>query len=188
MFTGEREIIKKIETYHEAETTSDVSCMNNASHRSIHWFPKDEAVCEKWTSFVRTHRKDFIPSCDQIGQLRAPSNIKTAQGKLSSLCIRRNCSKSRLILVIVLLRRKIVPHSSRRISRSWGGEFFTCAWNIFLFIVFPCNSLSLFLLYELSLTKSISDRIWIADMHVKSLSFNPEPNSRQNYGSRQSYI
>ena len=27
----------------------------------VHYFPKDESLRQKWTQFVRTHRKDFEP-------------------------------------------------------------------------------------------------------------------------------
>ena len=29
---------------------------------SMHYFPSADDVCQKWTTFVRRHRKDFVPS------------------------------------------------------------------------------------------------------------------------------
>ena len=28
----------------------------------MHYFPKDETLRQKWTRFVRIHRKDFVPT------------------------------------------------------------------------------------------------------------------------------
>ena len=42
-----------------------VSCKNinvYAQHTYMHYFPREEAVRQKWIRFVRKHRKDFVPS------------------------------------------------------------------------------------------------------------------------------
>ena len=39
------------------------NCSNNSSTPgiSMHYFPKDETLRQKWIRFVRIHRKDFVP-------------------------------------------------------------------------------------------------------------------------------
>ena len=40
------------------------NCTNNSSTPgiSMHYFPKNETLRQKWIRFVRIHRKDFVPS------------------------------------------------------------------------------------------------------------------------------
>ena len=47
-----------------AEAPNDVSCKNNAytTGVSMHYFPKNEAVRQRWITFVHRHRNDFKPS------------------------------------------------------------------------------------------------------------------------------
>ena len=41
-----------------------VNCANKTGTPGItmHYFPKDETLRQKWTQFVRIHRKDFVPT------------------------------------------------------------------------------------------------------------------------------
>ena len=59
------EIWKKGRTYCEAGAPNDVSYRNNTHIPgiSIHYFPKDVAVWQKWTRFDRRHRGDFTLRC-----------------------------------------------------------------------------------------------------------------------------
>ena len=55
---------KKGGTYCVAGAPNDVSCKNNTHTPgvSMHNFPRDDVLRQKWTRFVRRHHKDFTPS------------------------------------------------------------------------------------------------------------------------------
>jgi len=47
-----------------AGVPNDVSCKNNTytTGISMHYFPKNEAVRQRWITFLQRHRNDFKPS------------------------------------------------------------------------------------------------------------------------------
>ena len=51
-------------TYCAAGGPGAVNCANKTGTPGItmHYFPKDETLRQKWTRFVRIHRKDFVPT------------------------------------------------------------------------------------------------------------------------------
>ena len=55
---------KKRGNYCTAGCPNMSNCANNSSTPgiSMHYFPKDETLWQKWIRFVRIHRKDFVPS------------------------------------------------------------------------------------------------------------------------------
>ena len=56
--------IKRGGKYCVAGTRDNVSCTNTSYSPgiSMHIFPSDKELCQKWTSFVRKHRPNFKPS------------------------------------------------------------------------------------------------------------------------------
>ena len=61
---AEKEKKKKRGNYCAAGGPNMSNCANNSSTPgiSMHYFPKDETLRQKWIRFVRIHRKDFVPS------------------------------------------------------------------------------------------------------------------------------
>ena len=61
---AEKEKNKKRGNYCAAGGPNMSNCANNSSTPgiSMHYFPKDETLRQKWIRFVRIHRKDFVPS------------------------------------------------------------------------------------------------------------------------------
>ena len=59
---------KKGGSYRVAGAPNNVSCKNNTYTLgvSIHYFPKNEEVCQKWIRFARRHGKDFKPSNSSV--------------------------------------------------------------------------------------------------------------------------
>ena len=55
--------IKRGGKYCVAGTRDNVSCTNTSYSPgiSMHIFPSDKELCQKWTSFVRKHRPNFKP-------------------------------------------------------------------------------------------------------------------------------
>ena len=51
-------------TYCAAGSRNAVNCSNKSGLPGItmHYFPSDESLRQKWIRFVRIHRKDFVPS------------------------------------------------------------------------------------------------------------------------------
>ena len=107
---------KKGGSYCVAGAPNDVSCKNNTytTGVSIHYFPKNEAVGQKWVRFVRRHRKDFTPSnssvlCsvhfeDSCFEYR-PIAVPRENGEFIQL-------KKRLISGSIPTRDTVIPHSS----------------------------------------------------------------------------
>lgn len=50
-------------TYCAAGSRNTVNCSNKSGLPGItmHYFPSDESLRQKWIRFVRIHRKDFVP-------------------------------------------------------------------------------------------------------------------------------
>ena len=65
---GKGGIEKKGRTYCVTGEPNDVSYKNNTDipDISIHYFPKDVALCPKWTCFDRRHRGDFTLQCRRL--------------------------------------------------------------------------------------------------------------------------
>ena len=65
---GKGGIEKKGRTYCVTGEPNDVSYKNNTDipDISIHYFPKDVALCPKWTRFDRRHRGDFTLQCRRL--------------------------------------------------------------------------------------------------------------------------
>ena len=61
---ADKEKKKKRGNYFAAGGPNMSNCANNSSTPgiSMHCFPKDETLRQKWIRFVRIHRKDFVPS------------------------------------------------------------------------------------------------------------------------------
>ena len=61
---AEKEKKKKRGNYCAAGGPNKSNCANNSSTPgiSMHYFPKDETLRQKWIRFVQIHRKDFVPS------------------------------------------------------------------------------------------------------------------------------
>lgn len=86
---------------------------------SMHYFPKNEAVRQKWIKFVRRHRKDFMPSnsfvlCsvhfkDSCFEHR-PIAVPRENGEFIQL-------KKGLISESIPPRDTVMPHSSSLTSR-----------------------------------------------------------------------
>ena len=108
-------------SYCVAGAPNDVSCKNNTytTGVSMHYFPKNEAVRQKWISFVRRHRKDFKPSnssvlCsvhfeDSCFEHR-PIAVPRENGEFIQL-------KKGLIPGSIPTRDTVMPHSSPLTSR-----------------------------------------------------------------------
>ena len=65
---GKGGIEKKGRTYCVTGEPNDVSYKNNTDipDISVHYFPKDVALCPKWTRFDRRHRGDFTLQCRRL--------------------------------------------------------------------------------------------------------------------------
>ena len=61
---AEQSASKRGGNYCVAGGPNKVSCKNKTYMPgiSMHYFPREEAVRQKWIRFVRKHRKDFVPS------------------------------------------------------------------------------------------------------------------------------
>ena len=61
---AETAAIKRGGKYCVAGSRDNVSCTNTSYSTgiSMHRFPSDKVLCQKWTSFVRKHRPNFKPS------------------------------------------------------------------------------------------------------------------------------
>ena len=120
---------KKGGSYCVAGAPNDVSCKNNTytTGVSMHYFPKNEAVCQKWIRFVRRHRKDFTPSnssvlCsvhfeDSCFEHR-PIAVPRENGEFIQL-------KKRLISGSIPTRDTVIPHSSPLTCRKRRRVSFT---------------------------------------------------------------
>ncbi|XP_067030157.1 uncharacterized protein [Acropora muricata] len=112
---------KKGGSYCVAGAPNDVSCKNNTytAGVSMHYFPKNEVVRQKWIKFVRRHRKDFKPSnssvlCsvhfeDSCFEHR-PIAVPRENGEFIQL-------KKGLISGSIPTRDTVMPHSSPLTSR-----------------------------------------------------------------------
>ena len=60
----EKKVREPWKTYCVAGGRNAVNCANKSGIPGItmHYFPSDETLREKWTRFFRIHRKDFVPS------------------------------------------------------------------------------------------------------------------------------
>ena len=61
---ADQSAIKRGGKYCVAGSVNNVSCTNTSYSPgiSMHRFPTDKSLCQKWTSFVRRHRPNFQPS------------------------------------------------------------------------------------------------------------------------------
>mgnify|MGYP001800646681 CR=1 FL=1 len=60
---ADKKLKKGGQNYCSAVTASQVNCSNKTGTPgiSMHYFPSDEIVRDKWTQFVRIHRNGFVP-------------------------------------------------------------------------------------------------------------------------------
>ncbi|XP_068760564.1 uncharacterized protein [Montipora capricornis] len=107
---------KGAKNYCAAGGPNKVNCSNKTGTPgiSMHYFPKEESLRQKWTRFVRINRKDFVPkksSClcsahfDDSCFEHKPVTLKDATGEAIEL-------KKRLIKGSVPTRTDVVPYTS----------------------------------------------------------------------------
>ena len=113
---------------------------------SMHYFPKEESLRQKWTRFVRINLKDFVPkksSCLCSAHLddscfeHKPMSLTDATGEAIEL-------KKRLIKGSVPTRTAVVPYTSPltdRKRRRVSEVYLFCAHFVARGIVFVATSL-----------------------------------------------
>ena len=117
--------------YCAAGGPNEVNCSNRTGTPgiSMHYFPKEESLWQKWTRFVRINRKDFVPkksSClcsvhfDDSCFEHKPVSLMDGTGQGIEL-------KKRLIKGSVPTRATVVPYTSplterkrRRVSKVYN--------------------------------------------------------------------
>ena len=112
---------KGAKNYCAAGGPNKVNCSNKTRTPgiSMHYFPKEESLWQKWTRFVRINRRDFVPkksSClcsahfDDSCFEHKPLSLMNATGEAMEL-------KKRLIKGSVPTRTDVVPYTSTLTDR-----------------------------------------------------------------------
>ena len=108
-------------TYCAAGGPGAVNCANKTGTPGItmHYFPKDETLRQKWTRFVRIHRKDFVST--KSSALRSAHFGETCFHSKSIAAFDASGNpvnqKRRLILGSIPSKDTVVPYTSPLTSR-----------------------------------------------------------------------
>lgn len=140
---------KGAKNYCAAGGPNKVNCSNKTGTPgiSMHYFPKEESLRQKWTRFVRINRKDFVPkksSClcsahfDDSCFEHKPVSLRDATGEAIEL-------KKRLIKGSVPTRTAVVPYTSPltdRKRRRVSEVYLFCAHFVARGIVFDLGQVT----------------------------------------------
>ena len=97
---ADRAPIKRGGKYCVAGSRDNVSCncTTYSPGNSMHRFPSDKVLCQKWTSFVRKHRRNFKPSKHSAlcsAHFEPTRFTRVASVVPSNCAIRRGCIPTR---------------------------------------------------------------------------------------------
>ncbi|XP_068704429.1 uncharacterized protein [Montipora foliosa] len=108
-------------TYCAAGSRNAVNCSNKSGFPGItmHYFPSDESLRQKWIRFVRIHRKDFVPSkSSALCSAHFDESCFHVKGiPLFDDCGKKTMPKRYLIRGSIPSKDTVVPYTSPLTSR-----------------------------------------------------------------------
>ena len=135
---ADRAPIKRGGKYCVAGSLDNVSCTNTSYSPgiSMHRFPSDKVLCQKWTSFVRKHRPNFKPS--KHSALCSAHFEPTCFTQVASV-VSSNCAKRRSLekgsiptqdAVVSFSPEPLTSREKRQVNK--GLVINLCSFRIFL--------------------------------------------------------